>query len=387
MGRRSVRREPRTARSCGCSTATRPRTSIRTRSRSTRPCRRAVVSNTNLNYVRNSVKATVDAYDGTIHFYVVDPSDPIIRTYEKAFPDLFDSVEGHAERACTTTGVTRRHLRHADRAVHAVPHDRPAAVLPEGGAVGRRAEPRRVGHGGGRGTAAPVGGDNGGRNSTLSGSGNPIDPLYLMMQLPGESGQEFVLERPFVPIRKANQLSSFIVARKDGDNYGKLILYQAPDQSNAVSPARAASLIEADPKISAKFSLLDQLGSKVVRGDTQLIPIDGSIFYVRPIYVEGSGNSPAAALQLRRGHLRRAGRARHERDRRGQPPARRARCPLPRRRTRPATPTRRARPPPRPRRPRPTRHPPRTRSRPPTRPSPSSSPKRTSSRSRRTRRS
>ena len=68
-----------------------------------------------------------------------------------------------------------------------------------------------------------------------------------------------MLERPFVPIRKANQLSSFMVARNDGSNYGKLILYQAPDQSNAVSPARAASLIEADPNISAKFSLLDQL--------------------------------------------------------------------------------------------------------------------------------
>ena len=69
------------------------RTSTRTRSRSTRRCRRAAVSSTNLNYVRNSVKATVDAYDGTIHFYVVDPKDPIIRTYEKAFPDLFDSVK------------------------------------------------------------------------------------------------------------------------------------------------------------------------------------------------------------------------------------------------------------------------------------------------------
>ena len=113
-----------------------------------------------------------------------------------------------------------------------------------------------------------------------------------MMQLPGESGQEFVLQRPFVPISKANQLSSFMVARNDGDNYGKLIVYQAPDQSDAVSPARAASLIEADPTISRNFSLLDQRGSNVLRGDTQLIPIDGAIFYVRPIYVEGSGNSP-----------------------------------------------------------------------------------------------
>ena len=84
------------------------RTGIRTRSRSTRPCRRAAVSNSDFNYVRNSVKATVDAYDGTIHFYVVDPTDPIIRTYEKAFPDLFDRREGHAGGPAARTGATRR---------------------------------------------------------------------------------------------------------------------------------------------------------------------------------------------------------------------------------------------------------------------------------------
>jgi uncharacterized membrane protein (UPF0182 family) len=140
-------------------------------------------------------------------------------------------------------------------------------------------------------TVAPVGGNNGGRNSTLASSGTPIDPLYLMMQLPGEkSKQEFVLERPFIPRSKSNQLSSFLVARNDGKNYGKLILYQTPDQSNVPSPARAASLIEADPQISAKFSLLDQLGSKVVRGATQLVPMGNSLIYVRPIYVEGQGS-------------------------------------------------------------------------------------------------
>ena len=89
-----------------------------------------------------------------------------------------------------------------------------------------------------------------------------------MMQLPGETGQEFVLERPFVPQPKANQLSSFMVARNDGDNYGKLVLYQAPDQSNAPSPARRV-VDRSRPKISAKFSLLDQLGSKVL-ATTQL---------------------------------------------------------------------------------------------------------------------
>jgi hypothetical protein len=147
------------------------------------------------------------------------------------------------------------------------------------------------------GVAAPASsaqsnGGNGGRNTTLSSSGNPIDPLYLMMQLPGYHGQEFVLERPFVPRRKANQLSSFLIARSDPANYGQLVLYQTPEQSVAPSPARAASLIEADPTISKQFSLLDQLGSSVIRGDTQLVPVDNSIFYVRPIFVEGKNSYP-----------------------------------------------------------------------------------------------
>ncbi len=97
---------------------------------------------TDFNYVRNSVKATIDAYDGTMHFYVVDPSDPIIQTYRKAFPDLFDDMSTDARRTAGSLPVPGRHLRRADRAVHAVPHDRRAAVLPEGRAVGHRAEPR-----------------------------------------------------------------------------------------------------------------------------------------------------------------------------------------------------------------------------------------------------
>jgi len=246
---------------------------------------------TSINYVRNSVKATVDAYDGTIHFYVVDPKDPIIRTYEKAFPDLFESVKKMPDglqqhwrypEDIFDAQTEQYSLYHMTNPLQFFQKAALWDVAPSPDSSGTAAPA----------TVAPVGGNNGGRNSTLASSGNPIDPLYLMMQLPGERNQEFVLERPFVPRSKSNQLSSFMVARNDGKNYGKLILYQAPDQSNAPSPARAASLIEADPQISAKFSLLDQLGSKVVRGAAQLVPMDNSIFYVRPIYVEGSSSQP-----------------------------------------------------------------------------------------------
>jgi uncharacterized membrane protein (UPF0182 family) len=242
---------------------------------------------TSFNYVRNSVKATVDAYNGTINFYVVDPTDPIIRTYRKAFPDLFKDVsqmpQGLREHwrypvdifDTQTEQYTQYHM------TDPLQFFQKAAlwdVAPSPGTSDATAS----------GTTVPSGGNNGGRNSTLASSGNPIDPLYLMMQPPGASGQEFVLQRPFVPRRKGNQLSAFLMAGNDGKNYGKLTLYQVPDNSVAPSPLRASTLIEADPRISKTFSLLDQRGSQVVRGAAQLLPIDDTIFYVRPIYVEGS---------------------------------------------------------------------------------------------------
>jgi uncharacterized membrane protein (UPF0182 family) len=114
-----------------------------------------------------------------------------------------------------------------------------------------------------------------------------------MMALPGISTkQEFVLQRPFVPRSKPNQLSSFLVARNDGKNYGDLVLYQMPTDSVAPSPFRASSLIEANNVISKQFSLLDQRGSSVVRGAPQLVPINNSIFYVRPIFVRGKDSFP-----------------------------------------------------------------------------------------------
>ena len=218
---------------------------------------------TNINYVRNSVKATVDAYDGTVHFYVVDTKDPIIRTYEKAFPDLFDHVND------MPAGL-REHWRYPED-IFKVQTEQytqyhmtdPQQFFQKVGAVGRRTEPRcsepSRASAGAPVTAAP-GGDNGGRNShALRDRATPIDPLYLMMQLPGRaSGQEFVLQRPFVPIRKANQLSSFMVARQDGENYGKLVAVPGARPIGRGVTARAASLIEADPTISRNFSLLDQ---------------------------------------------------------------------------------------------------------------------------------
>ncbi|MDQ1508199.1 MAG: uncharacterized protein QOG50_43 [Actinomycetota bacterium] len=248
---------------------------------------------TDINYVRNSVKATVDSYDGTIHFYVVDPKDPIIHTYRKAFPDLFSDVKD------MPAGL-RDHWRYPEDLFDTQTEQYsqyhmtdPQQFFQKGALWDIAPNPDSGGTAAPAATSAAAGGGNGGRSTTLQSSGTPIDPLYLMMSLPGVSKeQEFVLERPFVPRSKANQLSSFMVARNDPAHYGQLVLYQMPPDSVAPSPSRAASLIEANPVISKQFSLLDQRGSSVIRGQAQLLPIGNSIFYVRPIFVQGQGSFP-----------------------------------------------------------------------------------------------
>ena len=233
---------------------------------------------TEFNYVRNSVKATVDAYDGTVSFYIVDEEDPIIRAYDKAFPELFksqdDMPEGLREHwrfpedlfRAQTEQYTQYHMTDTQeffgkKNLWDIAPDPEAAT--------------------GTGTTQTTAqGD-----TTLAANRSPIEPLYVTTQLPGVAGQEFVLTRPFVPRGKPNQLSAFMYARTDGDDYGKMVVYQLPENRVAPSPAQAASLIESEDAINAQFSLLTRGDSKVERGKMQLIAFGNSVVYTRPIYV------------------------------------------------------------------------------------------------------
>jgi uncharacterized protein len=240
------------------------------------------------NYVRNSVKVTVDAYNGTITYYVVDNTDPIIRAYEKAFPSMFTSgskvpkeLRAHFRYPedlfrAQTEQYQRYHLTGASDFYGAA---NLWSVAPAANAADVTATP----------AATNAAGNNGGRSTQLATTGDRITPLYLMLQLPGtlgqQQGQEFVLERSFVPAENPNVLTAFIVARSDGNNYGQLVLYDTPDSQAIPSPSKAATNIDSNTDISKALSLLDQHGSQVIRGDVQLIPIGDSILYVRPIYV------------------------------------------------------------------------------------------------------
>ncbi|MGQ0824601.1 MAG: UPF0182 family membrane protein [Actinomycetota bacterium] len=248
---------------------------------------------TEFNYVRNSVKATVDAYDGTVRLYIVDEEDPIIRAYAKAFPKLFSDMgempEGLRDHwrypedlfRAQTEQYTQYHMTDAREFFGKVTlWD--IAPRPEGSATS-----------GGASTATTAAGD-----TTLAANRSPIDPLYITTQLPDEDRQEFVLTRPFVPRGKQNQLAAFMYARTDGDDYGKMVVYQLPDNRVAPSPTRAASLIESEQRISAQFTLLDRAGSNISRGSIQMLAVADSVVYIRPIYVASSAEGSFPRLRF-----------------------------------------------------------------------------------------
>ncbi len=249
---------------------------------------------TDFNYVRNSVKATVDAYDGKVHFYVVDSVDPIIKTYRKAFPELFQDLS-------TMPAGLRAHMRYPEDIFSAQTEQYALYHITDPVQYFNKQAIWDIAPSPDTSSAAPVASavasaNNGGRNTTLLPSGSPINPLYLTLALPKApdqqtpSPQEFVLGRSFTPRLKGGILSAFVFARSDGANYGKLVVYEVPNTS-APSPSQAATLIQSDQFISSQFTLLGSQGSRVIQGDVQLLPIGDAIMYVRPVWILGEGST------------------------------------------------------------------------------------------------
>ncbi len=211
------------------------------------------------NYIRNSVKVTVDAYHGTVHFYFAQPSDPIAQTLSKIFPDLLKPMSEMPEDL-------RRHVRYPEgifqiqSAVYATYHMTNPAVFYnkedqwEVPAIDTGAESTRM------------------------------QPYYAMMKLPAERGAEFIQMLPFTPRRRDN-LASWMVARSDGDHYGKLVVFSFPKQTLVFGPRQVVARINQDQVISPQITLWNQQGSEVIQGTLMVIPIEGSLIYVRPLYL------------------------------------------------------------------------------------------------------
>ncbi|MEK7732478.1 MAG: UPF0182 family protein [Planctomycetota bacterium] len=211
------------------------------------------------NYVRNAVKVTVDAYDGTVHFYVADPADPLIRTTARIFPGLLQPLDA-------MPADLRAHIRYPEglfriqAGIYAVYHMRDTQVFYNKEDL----------------WSIPV------RHG--AGPDRPMEPYYLILRLPGEPKEEFVLLIPFNPSKKDN-LSAWLAARSDPPHYGKLVVYNFPKQKLIYGPRQIEARIDQDSFISQQLSLWNQRGSQVIRGNLLVIPIERSLVYVEPLYI------------------------------------------------------------------------------------------------------
>ena len=244
--------------------------------------------NHDLNYVRNSVKATVDAYDGTVTMYVVDEDDPIVDAYRDAFPDLFTSGDEMPDSL-------RAHLRYPEDLFRLQTAAYGRYHLDDPDAFFTQEDAWRVARDPGTAGADPTTQvtDEAGQ-ATGEQRVARISPYYQLLQLPQDAGgtvsaeAEMVMMRPFVPFSEDDQsqlLTAFMAARMDGDDYGDLVVYEMSSTDLPDGPGIAAATIGADEAVSELENLLGRGGSEVRYGNMLLVPINNALLYVQPFYV------------------------------------------------------------------------------------------------------
>ena len=251
------------------------------------------------NYVRNSVKVVVDAFDGTTTFYVIDPDDPIIRAWRKIFPGLFEDfdqmpadLQDHLrypeDLFRVQTSMWARYFIvdsetfYANSVTWAVAQD-PGTRITARTFVDELTEAITAEE---TATAAAT--------RQLE---RRIRPFYQLLQLPEEDDLDFVIFRPFVPISGAGddederkELTAFMAAKSDIDEYGQLVVYRVEGTSNP-GPSIVDAKIQADTAIAEEFTLLNQQGSTVLQGNLLMIPVGDSLLFVRPVYVQATGDT------------------------------------------------------------------------------------------------
>jgi uncharacterized membrane protein (UPF0182 family) len=217
-----------------------------------------------VNYIRNAVKATVDAYDGSTRIYVFDPSDPIIRAYQQLFPKLFQPVSA-------MPADLRTHARYSETLFRAQAEIYRTFHMLDPQAFYNREDLWDVA-----------------RTATAeSGRPAPMTPTYMVASLPGENKAEFLLIVPFTPRNKDN-LIGLMVARCDGEHLGELVVLQLSKQELIFGPMQIEARINQDQNISKDLSLWNQQGSQVLRGQMLVLPIGDTFLYVEPLYIQAS---------------------------------------------------------------------------------------------------
>ncbi|MFH0915435.1 MAG: UPF0182 family protein, partial [bacterium] len=215
---------------------------------------------TGLNYIRNSIKVVIDAYNGDVTFYQMDPDDAIASTWGNVFPGLFTPAEDMPDDI-------RRHLRYPEDFL---------SIQAEALSIYHMTEPQTFYN---KEDVWEI------ATELYGGNEIAVQPYYLMMVLPGESQEEYVLLQPFTPRTKQNMIS-WMAARMDGDEYGELLVIAFPKDKLVFGPAQVEARINNDPVISAQLTLWDQAGSDVIRGNLLVIPVEDSLIYVEPLYLQ-----------------------------------------------------------------------------------------------------
>jgi uncharacterized membrane protein (UPF0182 family) len=229
-----------------------------------------------INYIRNSVKVVIDAYDGTTTFYVFDTEDPIIAAYRRVFPNLFKDA------AMMPPGL-RKHVRYPERLLKLQAEVYGLYHMADAGAFYNREDLWTV--------ATEVGMSEGGEQTTQM-----MQPDFVLMKLPGESGVEFAEILPFTPANR-NNLIGWIAGRSDGEHYGTSVVYNFPKTKLVDGPLQIEARIDQNAQLSGQLTLWNQQGSHVRRGALLVIPTGRALLYAEPIYLQAE-RSPMPELRL-----------------------------------------------------------------------------------------
>ncbi|BBD59909.1 hypothetical protein NIES2109_27000 [Nostoc sp. HK-01] len=222
-------------------------------------------NNEGINYIRNSVKVVIDAYNGTVNFYIADFSDPIIRTWANIFPKMFKPLSA-------MPATIRNHIRYPADFFQIQAERLITYHMTDPQVFYNREDQWQI------------------PNEIYGDKARPVEAYYLITNLPTVPFEEFILLLPYTPRQRTN-LVAWLAARSDGDNYGKLLLYIFPKQRLVYGPEQIEARINQDPVISQQISLWNRQGSRAIQGNLLVIPIEESLLYVEPIYLEATQNS------------------------------------------------------------------------------------------------
>lgn len=218
-----------------------------------------------INYIRNSVKVVIDAYNGTVRFYIADSLDPIITAWSKIFPQMFQNIHNLPVNL-------HNHLRYPVDYFKIQSERLMIYHMTDIQVFYNREDQWQI------------------PNEIYGSETRPVEPYYLITSLPNLPFEEFILLLPYTPKQRTN-LIAWLAARSDGENYGKLLLYNFPKERLIYGQEQIEARINQDPVISQQISLWNQQGSRVIQGNLLVIPIEQSLLYVEPIYLEATQNS------------------------------------------------------------------------------------------------